>query len=111
MKTPPMTQDKEAWLNHNIQKAIYDGCTIPTAAERLGISRETAAKYYMKIMVACSVPAIHPILQKVRVFSDKRSHWFILHPDIDRIIGHQKLDYDEWKCPPNLEDLEKVKVF
>ena len=109
--TPSMEHDTESWTKARIAKAIYDGCTIPSAAERLGISKETAAKYYMKVMVACSIRAVHELYGKVRVFSDEKSHYFILHPENDKIIGYELLDYSDWKCAPDLEDLDKVPFY
>ena len=83
--TPPMIHhDTETWLKTNIAKCIYADCTIPTAAHRLGISKETAGKYYMKVMSECSIRAVHHLYGKIRIFSDKNKYWFILHPDLDR---------------------------
>ncbi len=109
--TPSMKHDTETWLKTNITKCIYADCTIPSAAERLGISKETAGKYYMKVMSECSIRAVHELYGKVRIFSDKNKYWFILHPDLDRVIGYELLDYSDWKCAPNLEDYDKVPFY
>ena len=108
MKTPEMIHDTETWLMTNVAKAIYNGWTIPTAASNLGVSREKIAEYYMKVMVKCSLRAIHELYGKVRVFTDHREHWFILHPVDNKITGYEKVGYDKWKCAPDMEELKKV---
>ena len=98
--TPVMNQAKDTWLENNIRRAMDDNCTIPTAAERLGISKETTAKWYQKIMIADSERAIHNMYGKVRVYQWNSGHFFIFHETEDRVLGREGVDFDEWVCPP-----------
>ena len=98
--TPIMNQAKDTWLENNIRKCMDDNCTIPTAADRLGISKETTAEWYQKIMIAESKRAIHGLYGKVRVYQWESGHYFIFHEKEDRVLGRENPDYDDWKCPP-----------
>ena len=99
--TPVMKHAKDVWLENNVRRCMDNDCTIPTTAENLGISQETAAKWYNKIMIADSKRAIHELYGKVRVYQWKKSgHYFIFHPTEDRVIGKENPDFDDWKCPP-----------
>lgn len=98
--TPAMNHTKDVWLETNIRKCIEDECTIPTTADRLGISKETAAEWYTKIMIADSKRAVHNLYGKVRVYQWNSGHYFVFHGTEDRVLCKEPKDFDDWVCSP-----------
>ena len=101
MKTPKMNHDSDAWLKAQVSKAIDDKCSISKAADRIGISLDTAKEYYYIVMLKRSLNAIHPEHGNVRVY--EHVGWFtyfIFHATQDKLIGNAKIGDVDWKCPP-----------
>ena len=97
-----MKHNTEAWITCNIKSCIDDDCTIPTAADRLGISKELAAEYYKNHMVENLTTAIHELYGNVRTFKFNKVY-FYFHPVENIIIGKEEVDNADFKCPP-IED-------
>ena len=102
MQTPQMKRSEhaqDAWLRASVGRALEQGCLVGATAERLGISAETVAEYYQKLMLERSQKAVHEEHGKVRVFKhEKLKVYFILKDD--KLIDCDKFGDEKWKCAP-----------
>ena len=96
-----MKHATDIWLKSNIAKCIDDRCSPAVAANRLGISKETAIKYYKIVMLEKSQRAVSFEHGSVRVFiSESWGCYFIFGGKNDNLLDNPKIGAVNWKCPP-----------